>query len=954
MFGGLWSIHAGFQRSKALQHQKCGDEIELHFLETTKPAAKLVTARFWQEWASNIAKIVQSDIRQIAERLKNADKTDIGAVFAEFSEILGKDTDSLPDEDDIVELLAQYLVSKPVLDILFSSASVAEHNPLSVKAIRKIFNNFAGIHSSLPKESLEQFYQAVAARAKGLEQKPEARQKFIAELYDRFFSRAFPKITDRLGIVYTPVEVVDFILHSVDDILRTEFNRSWGSQGVQILDPFTGTGIFIARLIECGLIKPQDLEQVYKNELHANEVVLLAYFIAKINIETAYQVKNGTPYRAFSGVHFCDTFVIGEKDKSRLMNPANRQDRQQDPKQLNYENGRDVTDIRIIIGNPPYSTGQESANDDAANQKYPEIDRRIAETYLASTLTKGGKRSSYDSYIRAIRWASDYIGKCGIIGFVTNAGFIQSASADGMRKCLAEEFSNIYIFHLRGNARTSGTLRQKEGGNIFGVGSRAPVAISLLVKNPFAKQKGQIFFYDIGDYLDITQKLEKIKKLKSIAGLKDKWQKIVPDSYHDWLNQRDGCFRHFPAMGDKKNKQRLTIFKLYSSGVVSGRDAWVYNASKTKLLQNVQRMTEFYNQEIDRYSRYRKRFPNKAVNVRDFVKKDVKKFSWGGGNWQASFKKQIKETFSEDLTEISNVRPFTKSWHYSATRFNHSSYSMKEIFPAGASENLAICVSGNGKRGGFSVIMSNRITDFQFEDNGQCFPLYFYEKSDARERGKDGAKQSGFKRCNAITDEALKYYQTAYSDNHISKEDLFYYIYGVLHSPDFRARFSDNLVKELPRIPAVKTLEDFKAFASAGRTLGHLHVNYESVEKYPVKLVTKKKKLGAADFYVTKMRYGGRGKNKDRSVIHYNDKITITGIPLLAYDYIVNNKTAIDWVMERQSIRIDKTSGIVNDANDFARETMHNPAYPLELLLRTITVSLETMKIIRNLPELEI
>ncbi len=925
----------------------------MHFLENTKPAVKLSSARYRREWASDIAKIVQSYIRQIAERLKNADKADIGAVLDEFSEILCKDGDSLPDVDEIVELLAQYLVSKPVFDSLFSSSSTAEHNPLSRKALRKIFNNFDDIRESSHKESLEQFYQAVAERAKELEQKPEARQKFIAELYDRFFSRAFPKITDRLGIVYTPVEVVDFILHSVDDILRTEFNCSFGSQGVHILDPFTGTGIFIARLIECGLIKPQDLERVYKNDLHANELVLLAYFIAKINIETAYQVKNGTPYRAFSGVHFCDTFAKVEKDKSRLVKPADNHDSRQDRRQLNYENKRDLQDIRIIIGNPPYSTGQESANDDAANQKYPEIDGRIAETYLASTLTKGGKRSSYDSYIRAIRWASDHIGKCGIIGFVTNAGFIQSASADGMRKCLAEEFSNIYIFHLRGNARTSGTLRQKEGGNIFGVGSRAPVAISILVKNPFAKQKGQIFFYDIGDYLDITQKLEKIKKLKSITGLKDKWQKIVPDTYHDWLNQRDGCFRNFPAMGDKKNKQSLTIFKLYSSGVVSGRDAWVYNASKTMLLQNVKRMTEFYNQEIDRYSRYRQRFPNKAVNVRDFVKKDVKKFSWGGGNWQASFKKQIKETFSENLTEISNVRPFTKSWHYSAPRFNHSSYSMKEIFPVGASENLAICVSGNGKRGGFSVIMSDRITDFQFEDNGQCFPLYFYEKHH-REGEEEGAKQSGFKRSDAITDEALKYYQTAYSDNHITKEDLFYYIYGILHSPDYRARFSDNLVKELPHIPAVKTLEDFKAFSKAGRALGHLHVNYESVEKYPVKLVTKKKKLGAADFYVTKMRYGGKGKNKDRSVIHYNDVITITGIPLAAYDYIVNNKTAIDWVMERQSIRLDKTSGIVNDANDFARETMHNPAYPLELLQRVISVSMKTVKIIRNLPELEI
>lgn len=917
------------------------------------PVAKHISARQWQEWARDIARLVQCYIRQLTKILGNAENTTLHAVFDEFSAALENDVNGPLDDNDIIEMLAQYLVTKPVFDILFESSSLIDSDPLS-KVLDKAFNAFKEVAEVHNTKKLDQFYQVLAQRASELDGKTAARQKFIAGLYDRFFSKAFPKMTDRLGIVYTPVEVVDFILHSVDDILRTEFNCSFGSQGVKILDPFTGTGIFIARLIECGVIEPQDLERAYKSELQANELVLLAYFLAKTNIATAYHSIKGGAFEAFSGVCLKDTFLMNAKQNCVPKKPDSNRNINSNNGKKRFAESNDLIDIKVIIGNPPYSSGQESANDDAANQQYPEIDRRIAETYLASTLTKGGKRSSYDSYIRAIRWASDYIGNCGIIGFVTNAGFIQSASADGMRKCLAEEFSNIYIFHLRGNARTSGTLRQKEGGNIFGVGSRAPVAISLLVKNPFAKQKGQIFFYDIGDYLDITQKLGKIKKLKSIAGLKDKWQKIVPDSYHDWLNQRDGCFRNFPAMGDKKNIQRLTIFKLYSSGVVSGRDAWVYNASRTKLLQNVQRMTEFYNQEIDRYSRFRKRFPNKAVNVKDFVKKDVKKFSWGGGNWQASFKKQIKETFSEKLTGISNVRPFTKSWHYSAPRFNHSSYSMKEIFPAGASENLAICVSGNGKRGGFSVIMSDRITDFQFEDNGQCFPLYFYEKHHAREMGKDGANQSGLKRSDAITDEALKYYQTAYSDNHITKEDLFYYIYGILHSPDFRARFADNLVKELPHIPAVKTLEDFKAFVSAGRALGHLHVNYESVEKYPVKLVTKKKTLGADDFYVTKMHYGGRGKNKDRSVIHYNDKITITGIPLAAYDYIVNNKTAIDWVMERQSVRLDKTSGIINDANVFARETMHNPAYPLELLQRVISVSVKTIDIINNISEIYI
>ena len=929
-----------------------GDVTELDFAKPKKPVKRTDGLRLSQQWADDIAKIARNLIDHITRQLQNPDHSGLHTAFNDFSALLEKNFHAALDDEMVVEMLAQYRITKPVFDILFSHSNVAGNNPLSI-AINKVLDTLDENAITPEPEKLEAFYRIVSESAKRVDKNGQARQKLIVELYDRFFSKAFPKMADRLGIVYTPVEVVDFILHSVDDILRTEFNSSFGSKRVHILDPFTGTGIFIARLIECGLIDKENSKRVYNNGLHANELVLLACYLATINIETAYYSSYGGEYQAFSGVRLQDTFLMDAKQNSIPKKPDSHKNINTNDDEKHFAESNGLTDIKVIVGNPPYSTGQESANDDAANLKYPQIDRRIAQTYLVSTLNKGGKRSSYDSYIRAIRWASDHIGDCGVIGFVTNAGFIQSASADGMRKCLAEEFSKIYIFHLRGNARTSGKLRRKEGGNIFGVGSRAPVAISIFVKNPSAKQKGQIFFYDIGDYLDNTHKLEIIKTFKSIAGLKDKWQKIIPDSYHDWLHQRDRHFKNYLAMGEKSRNKTLTIFKLYSSGVVSSRDAWVYNYSKARLLTNARQMTEFYNSEIDRYSRYKKRFPDTVVNVRDFVKKDVKKFSWGGGNWQSGFKKQIKETFSEELTGICNIRPFTKLWHYRASRFNHSFYSMKEIFPDNASENIAICISGNGKRGGFSVLLSNRISDFQFEDNGQCFPLYLFEKTCNEAAGKT-QEQCSFKRLDAITDEALEYFQTAYSDNHITKEDLFYYIYGILHSPDYRTRFADNLVKELPRIPAVKMLEDFKAFISAGRALGHLHVNYESVEKYPVKILTKKKTLEADDFYVTKMRYGGRGKNKDRSVIHYNDKITITGIPLAAYDYIVNNKTAIDWVMERQSIRIDKTSGIVNDANDFARETMHNPAYPLELLQRVISVSVKTVKIIRNLPELVI
>ena len=906
---------------------------------TAKLVEKVGNRHHWEEWANDIAKIARTHIDRIKTILENPENTKAIATFKEFSAELKDDLNDALTDDEIIEMLAQHLITKPVFDALFSDYSFAAHNPMS-QAIQKVLDVLNEFNINKESASLNKFYHRVAMRAGGINS-AEGRQKLVVELYDKFFRNAFPKMTERLGIVYTPVEVVDFILHSVNDVLKAEFNQSLGSEGVHILDPFTGTGTFITRLMQSGLITKLDLPRVYKHQLHANELVLLAYYIAAINIESTYHGLVEGDYEPFPGILLTDTFQMSEKgdmvDNILVDNSQRRKDQM-------------ALDIKVIVGNPPYSSGQDSANDNNQNIKYPKLDKRIEETYAAYS-TATNKNSLYDSYIRAIRWASDRIGEAGVIGFVTNAGYIESSSADGLRKCLAEEFSNIYIFHLRGNQRTSGERSRKEGGKIFGSGSRAPIAISILVKNPASKQHGKIFFHDIGDYLTTEQKLEKIAELTSIEGLKDQWQTITPDAHNDWLNQRDDSFNEFISMGDKKEKNSRTIFKNYSRGLETGRDAWVYNSSYKSLLLNIKSTIDFYNQESQRLQvNLEKSYP---ISVNEFLDNNSQRISWTR-NLRKACENGITSSVDHGIFVISLYRPFFKQNVYFDSLLNSYLNQMPRIFPDAQAENMVICVSGIGAKSGFSSLASNKITCLDAIEKGQCFPMYLYEQESVGEGLFASDDKPKLKRRDAITDAGLKHFQKAYQDNTISKEDLFYYIYGLLHSADYRTRFADNLMKQLPRIPAVKKFDDFKAFSQAGRALANLHLNYETVAKYPANIITKNKNLQDSDYYVQKMKYGRNGKDKDLSTIIYNDKITIKDIPLEAYDYIVNGKSAIDWVVERQGVKTDKASGIVNDANDWAIETMHNPAYPLELLLRVITVSLETMKIVRNLPKLDI
>lgn len=913
---------------------------------------------YWEDWATDIGKVAQTHITRIKVLVEQPGSEERKA-FEEFIAELRDDLNDSITADEAIEMLAQHLITRPVFEALFEGYNFTKENPVS-RAMQVVLD---ALHEhNLEKESvsLEKFYADVKIRAAGIDN-AEGKQKIVVELYDKFFRNAFPKMTERLGIVYTPVEVVDFIIHSVNDVLQTEFGQTLGSRGVHILDPFTGTGTFITRLLQSGLIKPDELEHKYRYEIHANEIVLLAYYIAAINIEATYHGLAGGDYVPFEGICLTDTFQLYEQERdlvSDLMaDNSNRRTRQKE------------LDIRVIVGNPPYSKGQGSANDNAANLSYPKLDGRIRATY-ATQSDATNKNALYDSYIRAIRWASDRIGDAGVIAYVSNAGWLDANTTDGLRKCLVDEFASIHVLHLRGNQRTSGERSRMEGGKIFGSGSRTPVAITLLVKNPQATVQGKINFHDIGDYLTRDEKLAIVSRFGSIGGIERKkgWQDIRPDEHGDWVNQRDNSFDAFIAMGDKEGVEPIKLFANYSSGLKTQRDAWAYNLSRRAVADNMRALIGFYNEQLGRFDAAYPRADRKArgAAVDGFIDTDPSKISWTRA-LKGDLVKGKQFEFDEASLVPSLYRPFTKQWLYYSRSFNEMVYQMPRLFPDGAVGNRVICVSAAGNDRGFSVTMSDAIPDLclaAMVSGSQCFPRFFYDEDATTGDEIQGdllaasmSNHGGRQRRDAITDRGLVHFQAAFPGEVITKDDLFHYVYGLLHSEDYRSRFADNLSKQLPRIPAVQKAADFWAFVEAGRRLGDLHCDYEQVEPYPVTFKQGSLELATisnpeAFYRVEKMKFGGKRPNVDKTTVVYNSNITMTGIPTDAYDYVVNGKPALEWVMERQGVKIDAASGIVNDANRYAIETIGDPAYPLKLFQRVITVSLETIKIVRALPTL--
>lgn len=894
---------------------------------------------YWEDWATKVADIAQTHITRI-KAVVDQPGSKASDVFAEFLAELRDDLNPSVTRDEAIEMIAQHIITQPVFDALFEDYEFTRYNPVS-KAMDAVLGVVHPAALTAETEALDSFYDSVKRRIAGIAT-AEAKQKIVVQLYDSFFRNAFPRMTDRLGIVYTPIEIVDFILRSVDEVLQSEFGQTLGSKGVHILDPFTGTGTFITRLLQSGLIKPEQLEHKFRHEIHANEIVLLAYYIAAVNIEAAYHGAKGGAYLPFEGICLTDTFQLYEQDRDLVADlmPDNSHRRTRQRK----------LDIRVIVGNPPYSAGQGSANDNAANLDYPKLDQRIASTYAEKSAATN-KNALYDSYIRALRWATDRVGTAGVIGFVTNAGWIEGSSMDGLRKCLAEEFSDLFIFHLRGNQRTSGERSRREGGKIFGSGSRAPIAISLLVKNPSSAARGRIHFHDIGDYLSREDKLGRITSFGALSGITNAsgWSPISPDQHGDWLNQRDPNFDRYIKIGDKADDQRRAIFENYSSGVKTNRDSWCYNSSREEVSKNLRRMVEFYNAE-----RVRLHGSGAGQTPDEFLSADPKKISWNR-SLKADAARNRERHFSELAIRPALYRPFQPQWLYFSRELNDMIYQMPRLFPTAETPNKAIMFEGSWRQNGIPCIMVNKIHALMPDGGCQLFPLHLFDPPAESSTLFDNT--ADFERRDGITDFALKHFQRAYPKLSITKEDVFHYVYGLLHSEEYRERYADNLSKELPRIPLMKSPQDFEAYRDAGRRLGELHVDFESVDPFPVTIKEGDLRLATikdpqAFYRVEKMKFAGKRPDIDKTTVVYNRNITMTGIPLEAYDYVVNGKPALEWVIERQSVSTDKASGIVNDANRYAIETVGDPAYPMKLFQRVITVSLETMKIVRSLPKL--
>jgi predicted helicase len=900
--------------------------------------AKIVTKvgerAYWETWAKDVAQIAERHVARIDALLADP-SSNVQERFAEFVAGLRANLNDSITDKDAVDMLAQHLITRPVFDALFEGYSFAEHNPVS-RVMQGMLEVLDRQHVDTEADPLQKFYDSVRMRAKDIDN-AEGKQRVIAELYERFFKVAFPKVAESLGIVYTPVEIVDFIIQSVEYVLGQEFGASVSDEGVHVLEPFAGTGTFVVRLLQSGVIAPEDLARKYSIELHANEILLLAYYIAAINIEATYHDLAGGEYKPFNGIVLTDTFQMTEADESMddVIFPDNNERVVQ----------QKALDIRVILGNPPYSVGQGSENDNNKNLAYPRLDQAIANTYGARS-SATNKTSLYDSYIRAFRWASDRVKGQGIVAFVSNGSFIDGTFADGFRDTLATEFSSIYVFNLRGNQRTSGDTSQREGGKVFGQGSRTPIALTLLVKSPGTSTQCVINYHDIGDYLSRNDKLAAVQGFKNIGNVP--WRHIVPSPEGDWINQRDTQFATFAPLGDKKDTAGPALFSVYSMGLQSKRDAWVYNFSDVAVLANMRRMIRFYNEQLTSFQAVAREDEGKATSsdVDEFIDLNPEKISWTRG-LKTDLRRSKVASINEQRVVMSAYRPYCKQWLYFDRQFNDMVLLMPKLFPTAELGNIVIAMTGVGMSRPFSALITDVIPNHHLQDTGQCFPLYYYEPADDDAMlFTDGEVVAGYRRHYAITDATHARYQARYGPD-VTKEEIFYYVYGLLHSPEYKRRYAADLKKMIPRIPMVA---DFWGFSEAGHRLAAWHLDYEEVDPWPLdELAT-----GAESRYrVEKMRFAKNGRTVDRTSIVYNPSLTLAGVPEEAYRYEVNGKSAIEWIMDRYQVKTDKDSGIVNDPNDWATEH-DDPRYIVDLVKRIVSVSMATVEIVDGLPELEL
>ena len=825
----------------------------------------------------------------------------------------------------VEEMLIQHLLTERIFRRVFDNPDFVARNVIA-REIEQVVQALTGQHFSRRAffRPLDRFYRAIETTAATIDDYAE-KQGFLNTVYENFFQGFSVKVADTHGIVYTPQPIVEFMVRSVEAILDQEFGRSLADDGVHVLDPFVGTGNFMLRVMrhlqELG--KLSSLPHKYAGELHCNEVMLLPYYIAALNIEHEYYELT-EQYLPFEGICLVDTFELAEDSQLSLFVQENTQ---------RVENQKDQ-DITVIIGNPPYNMGQVNENDNNKNRTYATMDKRVRETY-AKDSSATLKNSLYDPYVKAIRWAADRIGEEGVVAFVTNNSFLDGVAFDGMRKHLAEDFDAIYILDLAGNVRKNPELSGTTH-NVFGI--QVGVSINFCVKRRDKEtNQTEIFYARVDEWWRKEEKYGYLNAKEQYHNIK--WKAIRPDKRYTWLTEGlHAEFETFLPMGSKEAKTAKgeagdVLFHTFSNGVKTNRDAWAYHFNHNALIENMRRMIQHYNAEVDRW----KRRENQGAHVDDFVISDNRKISWSGDLKQA-LKKEKTGYFTIDKVRQSLYRPFIKSNLYFDRLMNNSVYLFPSIFPTPETEteNRAICLSAVGNKKPFHCLMTQQIPDLHLTGDSQCFPFYLYDKD-------------GSNRRENITDWALAQFRRQYQDDSISKWDIFYYVYGLLHHPQYRERYQANLKRDLPHIPmpppmagATDKAADFRAFAKAGARLAKIHIGYEQMPAYPLTIVeTPGQPL---NWRVEKMRL-----SKDKTQIRYNDFLTLEGIPEKAFAYRLGNRSALEWVLDQYRVKVDKRSHIVNDPN-----RADDPQYIVKLIQKVIAVSVETVEIVENLPELNV
>ena len=869
----------------------------------------------WEEAVAHFKDRVADIGQGLAELIQQERKTNraFTTAFAGFLDKCRQSINPNLSEAAVEEMLVQHLLTERLFRTVFSNPDFTHRNVIASEiegVIRALTSQSFSRADFLGK--LDRFYAAIERTAATISDFSQ-KQHFLNTVYEQFFQGFSVKVADTHGIVYTPQPIVDFMVRSVAAILEREFGRSLADEGVHIIDPFVGTGNFIVRMMR--EIPRTALEHKYKEELHCNEVMLLPYYIASMNIEHEYYDATGV-YEPFAGICLVDTFDLAEDRQMPLFAPENTQ---------RVESQR-KTPMFVVIGNPPYNMGQVNENDNNQNRKYPTMDQRVKDTYVKdSTATLRNKLS--DPYVKAIRWASDRIGTEGIVAFVTNNSFVDAIAFDGMRKHLELDFTRIYHLDLKGNARTSGERRRQEAGNVFNDQIRVGVGITFFIRSEGAKkEEGEVWVYSIDDYVAARDKQKALTRFGHYANVPLKRSTINKE--HTWLTGGLRAeFEAFLPMGSREAKtarggEEQTIFDLYSLGVITSRDSLAYSFDPNLLRDRVLTFIEIYNSTVDRK---RRSDPNDSVE--SFINTNDPRIKWSR-QVKASLRKLESSDFEELHLRSSLYRPFCRNHLYFNNFWNEERYQQFYIFPTPSAEleNQAICLTAVGNKKPFHCLMSKHIPDYHLTGDSQCFPFYTYD-------------EDGTNRRENITDWALDSFRAHYRDDTITKWDIFHYVYGLLHHPAYRERYQANLKRELPRIPFTP---DFRAFASAGARLAHIHVHYEDQPQYPLaQLETPDAPL---DWRVEKMRL-----SKDRTQLTYNRFLTLDGIPSAAFNYRLGNRSALEWVIDQHRVKTDKRSGITNDPN-----RPDDPQYILRLLAKVISVSLETVNIVKELPGLGI